>query len=108
MLYGIHRRIQDFVRGGGAEFSKKKFISQGIQNYNSDPVSREVVYIPSCCMYQIYSLWHQQWSSRTNNGAACRSVAEWRVSIFDKGLNSGRSKLMVGSSGGKMIVNSAK
>ena len=46
----------------------------------------------------------------TNNGAACRRVAEWRVSIFDKGLkvNSGRSKLMVGSSGGKMIVNSGK
>ena len=35
---------------------------------------------------------------------------EWRVSIFDKGLkvNSRRSKLMVGSSGGKMIVNSGK
>ena len=61
-------------------------------------------------MYQIDSLWHQQWSSRTNNGAACRRVAEWRVSIFDKGLkvNSGRSKLLVGSSGGKMIVNSGK
>ena len=37
-----------------------------------------------------------------------RRVAEWRVSILDKGLrvNSGRSKVMVGSSGGKMIVNS--
>ena len=39
-----------------------------------------------------------------------RRVAEWRVSILDKGLklNSGRSKVMVGSSGGKMIVNSGK
>ena len=37
-------------------------------------------------------------------------VAEWRVSILDKGLkvNSGKSKVMVGSSGGKMIVNSGK
>ena len=37
-------------------------------------------------------------------------VAEWRVSIIDKGLkvNSGRSKVMVGSSGGKMIVNCGK
>ena len=61
-------------------------------------------------MYQIYSLWHQQWSSYTNNKAACRRVAEWRVSILDKGLkvNSGRSKVMIGSSGGKMIVNSGK
>ena len=39
-----------------------------------------------------------------------RHVAEWRVSILDKGLNvnSGISKVMVGSSGGKMIVNSGK
>ena len=39
-----------------------------------------------------------------------RRVAEWRVSILDKGLrvNSGRSKVMVDSSGGKMIVNSGK
>ena len=38
----------------------------------------------------------------------CRRVAEWRVNIFDKGLkvNSGRSRVMVVSSGGKMIVNS--
>ena len=37
-----------------------------------------------------------------------RRVAEWRVSILDKGLkvNSGRSKVMIGSSGGEMIVNS--
>ena len=37
-----------------------------------------------------------------------RRVAEWRFSIPDKGLkvNSGKSKVMVGSSGGKMIVNS--
>ena len=37
-----------------------------------------------------------------------RRVAEWRVSILEKGLNVnlGRSKVMVGSSGGKMIVNS--
>ena len=37
-----------------------------------------------------------------------RRVAEWRVSILDKGLkvNSERSKVMVGSRGGKMIVNS--
>ena len=39
-----------------------------------------------------------------------RSVAEWRVSILDKGLkvNSARSKVMVGSSGEKMIVKSGK
>ena len=39
-----------------------------------------------------------------------RRVAEWRISILDKGLkvNSGKSKVMVGSSGGKMIVNSEK
>ena len=37
-----------------------------------------------------------------------RRVAGWRVSIINKGLkvNSGRSKVMVGSSGEKMIVNS--
>ena len=35
------------------------------------------------------------------------SVAEWRVSLLEKGLmvNSGRSKVMIGSSGGNMIVN---
>ena len=40
-------------------------------------------------------------AAHTNNKAACRRVAEWRVSILDKGLkvNSGRSKVMVGSSG---------
>ena len=39
-----------------------------------------------------------------------RRVAEWRASFLDKGLkvNAGKSKLMVGSSGGKMIVNSGK
>ena len=39
-----------------------------------------------------------------------RRVAEWRASLLDKGLkvNAGKSKVMVGSSGGKMIVNSAK
>ena len=39
-----------------------------------------------------------------------RRVGEWRVSILDKGLkvNSGMSKVMVGSSGGKMIANSGK
>ena len=38
----------------------------------------------------------------------CRRVAEWRVSLLDKGLkvNAGKSKVMVGSSGGRMIVNS--
>ena len=37
-------------------------------------------------------------------------VAEWRASLIDKGLkvNAGKSKVMVGSSGGKMIVNSGK
>ena len=37
-------------------------------------------------------------------------VAECRVSLLDIGLNvnSGRSKVMVDSSGGKMIVNSGK
>ena len=39
-----------------------------------------------------------------------RRVADWRASLFDKGLkvNAGQSKVMVGSSGGKMIVNSGK
>ena len=39
-----------------------------------------------------------------------RQVADWRASLLDKGLkvNAGKSKVMVGSSGGKMIVNSVK
>ena len=39
-----------------------------------------------------------------------RCVAEWRAGFLDKGLkvNAGKSKVMVGSSGGKMIVNSGK
>ena len=37
-----------------------------------------------------------------------RRVAEWVASLLDKGLkvNAGTSKVMVGSSGGKMIVTS--
>ena len=37
-------------------------------------------------------------------------VAEWRAILLDKGLkvNAGKSKVMVGSGGGKMIVNSGK
>ena len=37
-----------------------------------------------------------------------RRVADWRVSLLGKGLkvNAGKSKVMVGSSGGKMIVKS--
>ena len=39
-----------------------------------------------------------------------RRVAEWRASLLDKGfkVNAGKSKVMVGSSGWKMIVNSGK
>ena len=39
-----------------------------------------------------------------------RRVADWRASLFGKGLkvNAGNSNVMVGSSGGKMIVNSGK
>ena len=39
-----------------------------------------------------------------------KRVAEWRASILNKGLkvNAGNYKVMVGSSGGKMIVNSGK
>ena len=39
-----------------------------------------------------------------------RRVAEWRVSLIDIGLklNAGKSKIMVGSSGGMIIVNSGK
>ena len=35
-----------------------------------------------------------------------RRVADWRASLLGKGLkvNAGKSKVMVGSSGGKMIV----
>ena len=37
-----------------------------------------------------------------------RRVADWRGSLVGKGLkvNAGKSEMMVGSSGGKMIVNS--
>ena len=39
-----------------------------------------------------------------------RRVADWRASLLGKGLKvtAGKSKVMVGSSGGKMIVNSGK
>ena len=39
-----------------------------------------------------------------------RRVADWRASLLGKGLkvNAGKSKVMVGSSGWKMIVNSGK
>ena len=39
-----------------------------------------------------------------------RRVADWRASLIGKGLkvNAGKSKVMVGSSGGKMILNSGK
>ena len=39
-----------------------------------------------------------------------RRVTEWRSSLLDKGLkvNAGKSKVMVGSSGRMMIVNSGK
>ena len=39
-----------------------------------------------------------------------RWLDEWRASLLDKGLkvNAGKSKVMVGSSGGEMIVNSGK
>ena len=38
-----------------------------------------------------------------------RRVADWRASLLGKGLkvNAGKSKAMVGSSGGKMIVMSS-
>ena len=39
-----------------------------------------------------------------------RRVAEWRAILLDRRLkvNAGKSKVMVGSSGGNMIVNSGK
>ena len=39
-----------------------------------------------------------------------RRVADWRASLLGKGLKvkAGKCKVMVGSSGGKMIVNSGK
>ena len=39
-----------------------------------------------------------------------RQVADWRASLLGKGLKvtAGKSKVMVGTSGGKMIVNSGK
>ena len=37
-----------------------------------------------------------------------RRVADWRASMLGKGLNAGKSKVMVGSSGVKMIVNFGK
>ena len=38
------------------------------------------------------------------------NIMQWRVNLFDKGLNvnAGKSKVMVGRSGGKMILNSGK
>ena len=43
-------------------------------------------------------------------GQLGRRVAEWRSSLLDKGLrvNAGKSKIMVSSCGGKMIVHSGK
>ena len=43
-------------------------------------------------------------------GQLGRRVAKWRASLLDKGLkvNTGKSKVMVGNSGGKMIVDSEK
>ena len=39
-----------------------------------------------------------------------RQVTDWRANLLGKGLkvNAGKYKVMVGSSGGKMIVNSGK
>ena len=39
-----------------------------------------------------------------------RRVAEWRASLLDKGMkvNARKSKVMVGSCGGKIIVNAGK
>ena len=39
-----------------------------------------------------------------------RRVAEWRASLLDKGLKvtTENTKVIVGSSGGKMIINSGK
>ena len=39
-----------------------------------------------------------------------RRVTDWRASLLDKGLkvNAGKSKVMVGSNSGNMIVNSGK
>ena len=39
-----------------------------------------------------------------------RRVAEWRAILFDKELKvkTGKSKVMLGNSSGKMIVNSGK
>ena len=39
-----------------------------------------------------------------------RRVADWRASLLGKGLkvNAGKSKVMVGNSGGKMIANSVQ
>ena len=39
-----------------------------------------------------------------------RRVADWRASLLGKGLkvNAGKTKVMVGSSGGKIIINSGK
>ena len=51
-------------------------------------------------MLMTWYLWHQQWSS----------LVEWRASLLDKRLkvNAGKSKVMVGSSSGKIIVNPGK
>ena len=49
-------------------------------------------------------LWQQQWSSLVRRKAECRFI------LLDKGMrvNAGKSKVMVGSSGEKMMVNFRK
>ena len=62
-----------------------------------------MVCLPSCCMLMtcIMALTMDQLG---------RCVADWRAILLDKGLkvNAGKSKVMVGSSGRKMIGNSGK
>ena len=65
---------------------------------SSDPRSG----LPSELLYaDDVVLRNQQWRS-------LEDMAEWRASLLDKGLNmnAGKSKVMVGSGVGNMIVNS--
>ena len=63
-----------------------------------------MVYPLSCCMLMTYVLMAPTMEQLDIH------VAEWRVSLLDKGLNlnAGKSKLMVGSRVRKMIVNYGK
>ena len=90
-------------------------LSEGWSASTVSTESTAVFCFHGCCLH-----WGKKWSAFWV--AVClvlmapimeqlgRCVAEWRAILLDKRLkdNAGKSKVMVGSSGGKMIVNSGK